>query len=75
MVDVSHQWGAAIRLVREAKGMTQKQLAAAIGVTQSAVSQWEGGESSPSVKNQLKIASALGVTARGLFAYPTENVA
>lgn len=75
MVNLAHSWGANIRLIRKAKGLTQKQLADAIGLTQSAVSQWEGGEAAPTVQNQLKIAKALGVTARGLFPYPTEKVA
>lgn len=33
--------GERIRALRQARGMTQEQLAAAVGVTKSAVSQWE----------------------------------
>ena len=36
--------GAAIRSLREAKNMTQAQLAERIGVTDKAVSKWETGK-------------------------------
>ena len=49
-----------IKTEREKAGKTQAQLAAAVGVTQSAVSQWEKGLSFPSTGKLLKIAAVLG---------------
>lgn len=37
--------GATIKAIREAKGMTQAQLAETIGVTSKAISKWETGVS------------------------------
>jgi transcriptional regulator with XRE-family HTH domain len=39
--------GAAVKRRREAMGMTQEQLAAALGVRKSNVSAWENGRSTP----------------------------
>lgn len=41
--------------VRRALGMTQCQLAAMIGVTQSTVSKWERRQASPTLENLEKI--------------------
>lgn len=49
-----------IRHMRELRGMSQQQLADAIGIKQASVAQLEGGRSkSPSASNLLKIAHAL----------------
>ena len=64
--------GCAIRARREELGMRQLDLARAVGVTNSAVSLWEKGETSPTYKMSLKIAKALGMNARDLF-YPLED--
>jgi len=50
---------------RKAKGLTQRELAAKIGVSTAAVYQWEGtGESktAPSVANLERLVSTLGIT-------------
>ena len=65
--------GCAIRARRLELGMGQLDLARSVGVTKSAVSQWERGETSPTYKMSLKVAKALGMHARDLF-YPLEEV-
>ena len=65
--------GCAIRARRQELGMRQLDLARAVGVTKSAVSQWELGETSPTYKMSLKVAKALGMNARDLI-YPLEEV-
>jgi transcriptional regulator with XRE-family HTH domain len=72
VADLKQQWGAAIRAQRELLGMTQRQLADAIKVDQSAVSLWEKGAKAPTVEHQLAVARALKVAPRILFAYPAE---
>lgn len=67
---MKRKWGLAIQRQRKFAGMSQETLAAAVGVTQAAVSRWESGEAAPSVENQLAIARALRIDARVLFAYP-----
>lgn len=51
--------GDRIRTLREARKLTQEQLAKAVGVTKSAVSQWEGG-STKNIKLETFL-SLLGV--------------
>ncbi len=64
--------GCAIKARRLELGMRQQDLASAVGVTKSAVSLWEKGETSPTYKMSLKVAKALGMNARDLF-YPLEE--
>ena len=54
--------GERIRKHRLLKDLTQKQLAALIGVQQKPVSDWEIGSYEPSMKSVIKIADALGVS-------------
>lgn len=49
-----------LKQLRKQSGLSQTELAAAIGVTQGAVSQWEMGASKPSLDNLVSIAKALG---------------
>lgn len=51
-----------IRAKREAKGLTQCQLARAMGVDQTAVSQWERGETLPRADRLPMLAKILGCT-------------
>lgn len=57
----------AIECLRKKAGLTQEQFAAAAGVTQSAVSQWESGAAFPSAAKLPKIARALGCTIADLY--------
>ena len=68
--DVRRKWGLAIRQQRQFLKMTQVQLAEALGVDQTSVSQWEMGRTAPGPDRQLAIAPVLKCDARVLFAYP-----
>ena len=52
--------GGRIAEMRKAKGMTQEQLAAALGVSAPAVSKWETGSSYPDITLLCPLARALG---------------
>jgi transcriptional regulator with XRE-family HTH domain len=53
--------GARIRTAREEQGWTQDQLAAAVGVSRSAVAQWETGRAGQVTTNLTRVAASLGV--------------
>ena len=59
--------GAAIRLLRTNKGMTQQTLAKELHVTDKAVSKWERGLCVPDICLFPDLASALGVSVGDLF--------
>ena len=52
--------GAAIRAARKAAELSQQDLAAALGVRQSTVSQWERGGTTPRTKHLLGLLRLLG---------------
>lgn len=58
--------GESIRKVRIAKGMTQKQVADACGMADSAIRKYEYGQITPKYATLQRIASALGVAAHEL---------
>ena len=59
---INESLGTRIRTLREAGGLTQMDLATAIGVTQAAVSAWETGNSSNlKLRTFLRILDVLGV--------------
>ena len=60
--------GVRIRDARRARGMTQADLAAAIGVSRSAVAQWETDRSGQVTVNLARIASVLGVPVAHIIA-------
>jgi putative molybdopterin biosynthesis protein len=59
--------GTRLRLARQARGLSQQQLAGVAGVTRQAVSAVESGHSDPSLRVALGIARALGMTIEELF--------
>lgn len=59
--------GARIRRLREQLGMTQKQLADALGLNQSAIALWESGKTVPTLQNLYRLADILGCDARDLL--------
>ena len=67
MTDVTQVDGAQLRLARQARGLSQQQLAGVAGVTRQAVSAVESGHSDPSLRVALSLARALGVTVEDLF--------
>ncbi len=52
---------------RRARGMTQRALAEALGVSDRAVSKWECGGGLPELANLLPLCALLGVTADELL--------
>ena len=59
--------GQAIRRLRREKGMRQRQLAAAAGLSHSGLQKIEYGDAEPSMSALLRISSALGVDPAVLF--------
>lgn len=59
--------GARIRAARRVRGMTQADLAQAVGVTRSAVAQWETDRSGQISGNLARIASVLGTPVEHLL--------
>ena len=59
--------GTRIRVARQAAGLTQAGLAALVGVTRSAVAQWETDRAGQVGGNLTRIAAALGVSAQHLL--------
>ena len=60
--------GAAIRRLREEKGLTQAELAERIGVSGKAVSKWETARGLPDIALMEPLAGALGVSVSELLA-------
>jgi molybdate-binding protein/DNA-binding XRE family transcriptional regulator len=67
MADVPSAAGTRLRLARQARGLSQQQLAGMAAVTRQAVSALESGHSDPSLRVALALASALGLTVEDLF--------
>ena len=67
MTEISPPDGARLRLARQARGLSQQQLAGVAGVTRQAVSAVESGHSDPSLRVALGLARALGMTVEELF--------
>ena len=63
--------GATIRRLREAKGITQSQLADKIGVSSKAVSKWETAKGLPDITLIEPLAGALGVSVMELMSGDT----
>ena len=49
--------------IRNAKGMTDAQVAEKAGIGQSTLSDWKAGRATPAFGNIIRIAKALGVSA------------
>lgn len=59
--------GTRLRKAREAKGLTQSQLAELVDATYVQVSQWESGKHAPSSRRLDQLAAALGTTSSQLL--------
>ncbi|GAA3433357.1 helix-turn-helix domain-containing protein [Kutzneria kofuensis] len=57
---LAFELGKAVREMRERRGWTQAQLAAAAGMTQSAVARFEAGGTVPTIPVLDRVAQALG---------------
>lgn len=53
--------GEKIRQAREKAGLSQHELAQALGVSHAAISFWESGRTAPTIGNLYRLASILGV--------------
>jgi putative molybdopterin biosynthesis protein len=67
MTEVPWTAGTRLRLARQARGLSQQQLAGMAAVTRQAVSAVESGHSDPSLRVALALAGALGMTVEELF--------
>lgn len=65
----AQRWGEAIRDRRRLLGMTQEDVAAAVGTKQATVSRWERGDRMPSHHYLPKIAAALKTRPEKIFFY------
>lgn len=61
-----------IRELRKARGLTMKQLGAALGVAESTVSQYETGKRNPDNETLLKLSELFGVTV-GFILYAEDH--
>lgn len=59
--------GTRIRIARKAKGLTHKEVADYLGITESAISQWEAGRTFPSPNQITKLATYLQVSAQSIL--------
>lgn len=60
-------FGTKLKEVRKAKGMTQKDLASAIGAAHNSVSNWEHDQNEPALDVLKKICVVLGVSPEELL--------
>lgn len=60
--------GALIRRLRTQQGLTQRQLAVQLDISDKAVSKWERGQGCPDVSLLPRLAQTLGVEVEGLLA-------
>ena len=67
MTEASWSAGTRLRVSRQARGLSQQQLAGMAAVTRQAVSAVESGHSDPSLRVALALARALGMTVEELF--------
>ena len=70
-IERKHRIAFAIRSAREVRGFSRPQLAALVGVSRGAVSDWENAETLPGLLNLGPLCDALGVDP-DLFAHPPE---
>lgn len=59
--------GVLLRELREAAGLTQRDVAARAGVSQQAVAKWERGLASPYLYDLVRVAAVYGCTEKTLF--------
>ena len=59
--------GKFIQEIRKEKGLTQKELAELIGVSDKTISKWENGNSSPDTSMLMSLSEALEITVNELF--------
>ncbi len=65
--------GEYIRSLRAAAGLTQRQLAAAVGISPSLLSHVESGRREPTIRSLRAISRALGIPSAALFAVALDD--
>lgn len=65
--------GANIQTTRQAVGLTQEQLAEAVGVSRQTVAKWESGDTSPDLGHAAALAEALGCTVDALVNFDSST--
>ena len=70
---MNDQFAKSLRKLREARGLSQKQLGEQIFTTQSTVAHWENGSRMPDAEMILRIAKCLGVDAKVLYKLATQS--
>ena len=63
-------YGVRIRSLRLARGMNQPQLAAALGITKNAITNWEAGTTRPDLDTVAKLCEVLDISADTFFSLP-----
>lgn len=63
-----------IKRLRIASGLTQEQLGALIGISSTAVGNWEAGEFLPKGRYVVKLAGALGIDVSALLGETATNI-
>jgi transcriptional regulator with XRE-family HTH domain len=61
------QWGANLRNRRLERGLTLKEIAAAVAVSEATVCRWEYGHHEPKARHRAALAAALDVQPGDLF--------
>ena len=64
-------FGANLRAIRKANGLTQKEVGQRIGVTSQAVCKWESNKNKPDMIMSAKLCLVLGCTLDDLTGYET----
>jgi transcriptional regulator with XRE-family HTH domain len=59
--------GEKLRKAREKRGLTQRQVAELVGVSQPAIQRWEAGDGSPRPKKLRKVAEVYGLRPQDLI--------
>ncbi len=70
---MEHRLHENIRAQRKARGLTQEQLAEAMGVTVGAVSKWELGQSMPEIPLLMEVAHFFGMSVDALLGYQMQS--
>ena len=65
--------GANIQMTRQTLGLTQEQLANAVGVSRQTVAKWEAGESSPDLEHAGALADVFDCTVDALVNFDSER--
>lgn len=64
-----------IKELREAKGIQQKELAIALEIGQSTISQWESGRQEPNPRQRIKLCRYFGISEAELFGAASPSTA